>query len=325
MKIRPSALALTLAGCCLALTACASRTPRTEGPDAARTLADIRPGQYAIYDTTVGQRLTLDELADRAAASDVVLLGELHSHPVGLAVASRLWDGVLERRPDAVLSMEFFERDQQAALDDYLGGVTDEAAFREAARKTKESSYPPGHRAMVEAAKAAGRPVVAANSPRRYASLARTQGLDRYDTFTPEQRRLVTPPGSISDSAYRDRFLGLMSGMGGHGGEPMDEDEARAMAESFFRAQAVWDATMGESIARATDLGAPVVHVVGRFHVAHPHEGGGLTQEVRDRLSPGARLLVVVVEDSPPGALDDETRALGDVVVLVGAPDSEAE
>lgn len=216
--------------------------------------------------------------------------------------------------------MEFFERDQQVALDDYLGGVTDEATFRDAAHKTSESGYP-GHRAMVESAKAAGRPVVAANAPRRYASLARTKGLDRYDAFTPEQHRLVTPPDSIQDSAYHDRFLELMSGMGGHGGEPMSEDQARDMAESFFRAQSVWDATMGESIARATSLGAPVVHVVGRFHVERPLEGGGLSQQVRDRL-PGARVLVIVFDDTPPGPLDEDLRALGDVVILVGGADS---
>ncbi len=320
MHTRFSALALTAFALCL--TGCTSHPPMAGTPDGARTLAELSPGQYAIYDTADAQRLTLDQLADRAAQADVVLVGELHSHPVGLAVASRLWDAILLRRPDAVLSMEFFERDQQAALDDYLGGVTDEEAFREAARKTSESGYPPGHRAMVEAARAAGRPVIAANAPRRYASLARTQGFERYDAFTPEQRRLVTPPMYSEDSPYRDRFLGLMSGMGGHGDNAMTEEQAREMGESFFRAQSVWDATMGQSVAHATALGAPVVHVVGRFHVERPHEGGGLTQQVRDRLSPSARVLVIVMQDDPPGSLEDELRSLGDVVVLVGDADA---
>ena len=90
------------------------------------------------------------------------------------------------------------------------------------------------------------------------------------------------------------------------------------MAESFFRAQAVWDETMGQSVADATRLGAPVVHVVGRFHVERPREGGGLTQEIRDRLGADADILVIIIDDAPPGSPPEGWEELGDVVVLVG-------
>ena len=315
---RLAAIALGLAGLQL-LGACASAPDREKGQLRARAvslLETLPPESYLALDASSRQPVTIDRLARRCAEADVVLIGELHGHPVGLAFASHLWNATLERAPEAVLSLEFFERDQQVALDDYLGGISDEDAFRKAARRS-EGNYPPGHRAMVERAKVGARPVVAANAPRRYARLARTSGLTRIDSMTPSQRRLVETPGVIPDSPYRQRFLDLMSGMGGHGGE-LSEEESRSMAESFFRAQAVWDETMGQSVADATRLGAPVVHVVGRFHVERPREGGGLTQEIRDRLGADADILVIIIDDAPPGSPPEGWEELGDVVVLVG-------
>ncbi len=304
--------------CASLLSACASSRTR----DAARTtdatalLESLPPERYLALDASSAAPTTLDQIATRCARADVVLIGEMHGHPAGLAFASHLWDAILKRAPNAVLSMEFFERDQQAAIDDYLGGITGEDAFRKAARRT-EGNYPPGHRAMVERAKIGARPVIASNAPRRYARLARTAGFGRIDSMTSEQRRLVEAPGVIPDSAYRQRFLDLMSGMGGHGGE-MTPEESRSMGEAFFRAQAVWDETMGQSVANAIRHGTPVVHVVGRFHVERPREGGGLTQEIRDRLGADADIVVVLMDDALPGSPPEDWADLGDVVVLVG-------
>jgi uncharacterized iron-regulated protein len=316
LKTRLAIPALVL----LALNAaCASSNRADPAPATARGVAlleSLPPSAYLALNSASGDRATLDAIADRCARADAVLIGEMHGHPVGLAFGAHLFDAILERNPDAVLSMEFFERDEQAAIDDYLAGITDEEGFRKATGRT-DSNYPPGHRAMVERAKVGARPVVAANAPRHYARLARTSGFDRINEMTPAQRRLVEIPGVIEDSAYRTRFLDLMSGMGGHGAE-MSDEEARSMADAFFRAQAVWDETMGDSVADATRLGTPVVHVVGRFHVERPSEGGGLTQEIRDRLGAGADLVVVLMDDASPGSPPEDWQSLADYVVLVG-------
>ncbi|MEX0876554.1 MAG: ChaN family lipoprotein, partial [Phycisphaerales bacterium] len=73
------------------------------------------------------------EVVDQLAGSDVVLFGEVHGHPLGNRVQQELFEDVLLARPGTILSMEFYERDDQIALDDYLSGVTDCAAFDEAA------------------------------------------------------------------------------------------------------------------------------------------------------------------------------------------------
>src|SRR4029079_18353147 len=114
----------------------------------------------------------------------VVFLGENHGHPLGLATADELFEDVLAREPNAALSLEFFERDEQSRLDDYLTGVSDVAALEKSSERTP-GNFPPGHRAMVEAAKRAGRPVHAANAPWQYTTLARKEGYERLAQLTP--------------------------------------------------------------------------------------------------------------------------------------------
>ena len=75
---------------------------------------------------------------------------------------------------------------------------------------------------------------------------------------------------------------------------------------------------MGDSVANATRHGSPVVHSVGRFHVERPRDGGGLTQEIRDRLGADADIVVVLMDDAEPGIAPEDWPDLADIVVLVG-------
>ena len=286
------------------LAGCASTAP---APAAAEPPA--RPA--VLVDGATGSPVTLGEVARRAADADVVFIGETHGHPTGLATAAALFDEILAIRPESTaLGLEFYERDDQVALDDYLGGITDEEAFRAATGKPAERD---SHRPMIESAKAAGRPVWAINAPRRYVRLARTQGFESYDRFTDEQAELVAVPESLTEGRYAETFYELMGGMGGHG--ETSSDGPSEMVVSFFRSQNVWDATMADSVVRALDAGArPVVVVVGRFHTDY---FGGLTERTAQR-APGARIvsLSVLDADAPAELGDDAGRA--DVIVYAG-------
>ena len=281
-------------------------------PEAAATL---EPRGVPVFDGYSGSAISWEEMVDAAASADVVVIGEMHGHEQGLATAAALWEDILAR--DALqpaLSLEFFGRDKQALLDDYLLDVLDEEAFKKAASRVA-GNYPPGHRAMVEAAKKAGVRVYGANSPRRYSTKARKDGFESLDGLRGSQKALFEKPGGLPEGAYRDRFFEQFRGMlASHGGEDLTEEEMEDRIEGYFRAQSVWDATMAGTISRAMLEGnRPVVQVVGQFH--SDHHGGLIDQIWKHR--PGARVVTLSMVNETDFAGEDTGRA--DFVVVVGS------
>ena len=170
----------------------------------------------------------------------------------------------------------------------------------------------------IEAAKAADRPVFAANSPRRYLKVGR-EGYEAYDVFTDEQRRLFAVPDEMPGGSYREDFMELMGGMSGsHGGDEAPEltdEEIKARLEASFRSQSIWDATMSDTVARAVADGyGPVVLVIGNFHVKN--HGG--TVQLFERALPDASYIVVLVTDGSGDELDEEDVGSADFVLYVG-------
>jgi uncharacterized iron-regulated protein len=296
-----AALAIT----CVLAAACASTLPRPEQNDP-RAVRIFRGG---------GEAASWADLVEAASSADVVVLGENHGHPIGLAAAAALFDDVLARAPYATLSLEFFERDEQSRLDDYLAGIAD-AETLERRTGRKPGNFPAGHRAMVEAAKRAGRPVHASNAPWAYATLARKEGYERLARLTPEQRRLFAIPIVLFGGRYRADFDALMTtGDVADGSELELDAEQRERLDHTFRAQSLWDWTMADSIDRGLANGEhPVVHVVGRFHSDFR---GGLIQAL-DRLHPGPRVVVVSFVDAWSDTLAEADRDRGDFVIYVG-------
>lgn len=252
------------------------------------------------------------EVVDATARADVVLLGETHGHPVGLAWGAELFEALLQRSPSAALSMEFFERDDQTRLDDYLLGLTDEATFLKRATRS-EGNYPAGHRRMVEAAKAGGRPVIAANTTWEIIRYLRGKTYDDLNALTAEQRRLFRVPLVDASERYKADFEGLMSRAKPE--SPEAQAAERSRLEGAFRAQYLWDWTMADSVVHGLDEGsAPVVHVVGRFH--SDFRGG--TWQAVSHMRPQARIVTISVVPRAGITLDEEDRDRADFVVYVG-------
>lgn len=101
--------------------------------------------------------------------------------------------------------------------------------------------------------------------------------------------------------------------------------------EGLFRAQALWDWTMADSIASLIARGTrenyskPVVQVIGRFHVDHE---GGTVQALR-QLAPDARIITITfIDANPPNMnnlvaaatplLAEEDKDRADFVIYVG-------
>lgn len=314
---------LILSAVCLLLVGCASKGGRSaERPPVPRIDQRIveEQARKVHIRTGDGAAASWDDLVKAASEADAVLSGENHGHELGLAAAAALWHDVLARGAQGVLAMEFLERDEQARVDDCTAGITDVDGMATALRRD-EQGLPRSHRRMIALAQERHRPVIAANAPRRYVRLARSEGYDRLRMLTDEQRRLFRIPDSLPQGPYRAAFDDVMNANAGITAEQLADPafaaERRASLDATFRSQSMWDWTMAESVARGLERGRPVLLVVGRFHVDHD---GGLAQALRAQ-RPGIRVLTVsfVDQDAPEGGgLHPKDARRGDFVVYVG-------
>lgn len=215
---------------------------------------------HRVYDVAAGEFIDFETFARRAADADVVFFGEQHGHSPTHRMQHALLEA-LARRGDATLSMEMFERDVAHVLRRYVRGDADEATILEDARPWPR--YATDYRALVEAARARGWDVIAANVPRDLAALIAREGLAAIDTLAPDTRAHAARDIVCPDDTYRERFIEQMNRHPAPGSEPDDTRSQR-----YYEAQCVKDETMAESIVAALRDGAPrpIVHVNGQFH-----------------------------------------------------------
>jgi uncharacterized iron-regulated protein len=248
-------------------------------------------------------------LADVAAA-DVVLVGEQHDDPNTHRLEAAILEGLSRRRAAATVSLEMFERDVQGAVDAYLASRTDEPAFLAASRPWPR--YATDYKPLVDLAIASRWPVVAANVPRKYASMVAKSGLSALDSLPPAERAHIAREIQCPLDGYFDRLAETMNSHPMPGADKQTDAERRATSERYYFAQCIKDETMAESIASAVEsrAGRPgaVVHYNGAFHTDF---GAGVAERVRRRL-PSKLVISILPVDSldtlaPQG--DDLKRA----------------
>ncbi|MDF1797972.1 MAG: ChaN family lipoprotein [Planctomycetota bacterium] len=294
---------------CLSLSLVACASPG-RGPDLVEP--EARTPEVLVFDGREVTRLERAALLERVRDADVVLIGELHGHPVGLPFAAELFERAIRHEPSSALALEFLARDTQHLVDAYLADLIDWDSMV-AGMAGSAASSPEPHRPMIESAKAAGVPVLAANSPRIYTRAASKLGYGTLSALSSSQRRLFDVPPVMPGGAYEQGFYDLMGGhMGGHGAP---EDGPSDALRGSFRAQALWDGTMAATVSRVLGQGhAPVFLVVGQYHC--DHDGG--TLQVLRNLNPEAKILVVSVSASWSDVLLEEDRGRADCIAYVG-------
>lgn len=259
--------------------------------------------------TGTGEPASLEALLAEAAGVPVVFLGESHNDRVGHRLQHEVLVRLLEAadRP-VVLSLEMFERDVQYILDEYLAGLITADQFRRSTRPWPH--YDEDYAPLVEAARTAGIPVLAANAPRRYVNLVGREGPQALERLSAEALRHLPPlPFAPPSDAYLAELRAIM---GSHGDTT---SHVSASAQNGFLAQALWDAAMAHSITEALIRrpDALVVHAVGSFHVRN---GTGIPEHL-ERYRPGTRRLIVMIEPvDDPSSFPEGLRGTGDFVVL---------
>ncbi|HEX3159914.1 MAG TPA: ChaN family lipoprotein [Gemmatimonadaceae bacterium] len=276
---------------------------------------------HRVYDVQAQRFTDFEAMVQALTQADVVLVGEQHDDPGTHRMEAAILDGLARRGRRVAVSLEMFERDVQGVVDGYLAGRLSETELLAQARPWP--NYAADYRPLVEAARAHGWPVIAANVPRRVASRVAREGVGAVATLAPEERRWVAAELSCPTAAdaYHAKFVAQMSGMPAHGSAPLSDSAQAAMVQRFYEAQCVKDETMGEAVAaaaRALDGAGTVVHYNGAFH---SDQGLGAAQRAAVRL-PGRR--VVVVSAMPVADLDTIDVAAvadrGDYLLFTLAP-----
>ncbi len=279
--IRPAGLTLLLTT--LALPAGCASSAATQPTSSAPRMHD-----YGLRVFSGGAESDMAALIETVSKADYVLIGETHLDDQTHRLEHTILEGVLARRgADAtILSMEMFTRDQQPALDGYVAGTLDEAAFLSQAPPWP--NYRTGYRPLVETAKRNGVPVIGANLPR---SLQRAFGMKKeaaLEELTPEQRGWfpaeVYPPTESYWARIENRLRDA-----GHGHMGALDAEGRK-----WSTQNLWDNTMADAMvqARLAKPGAAVVHVVGGFHAEY---GDGIANQLRQR-DPNTTIAIVTID-----------------------------
>lgn len=220
-----------------------------------------------------GGPIAAPELFARAAAAQVVLLGESHDDADHHRWELQTVAALAALHPKLILGFEMFPRRVQPALDRWVAGELSEAEFLKASDWSQVWGYDAAfYLPLFEFARLNRVPMLALNVEH---SFTRTVGAKGLAAVPPDQREGVSEPAAAS-AAYLTR---LFEAYAQHL-EKKSSAPARTDPEfhHFVQAQLVWDRAMAQALAAAaaSNPDALVVGVMGRQHVAHgdgvPHQ-----------------------------------------------------
>lgn len=266
---------------------------------------------YQIIDSQTQQPISLDALTEKLADSDVIFLGEFHGNHAVHLFQAQLQAKLFHQHRDQVLTMEQFNRDQQAILDQYLDSEIGEKTLINEAPAW--SNYAASYRPLAEFAKQHFIPIIAANAPADVVRCIGRQGKTYLKKLTDADAQYLPKVPFYSDPAYEAQFNQLMrQGQASH--------NSQSQPSNSYYAQLLRDNSMAESIANAHHQypNSQIIHLNGAFH---SNSGLG-TVAVLKHLNPKLTISVISpVRQSnlKRPHLDSSDLALGDYLLMVPA------
>lgn len=240
-----------------------------------------------VFDSAASQFSDFESMVASLAKADVVFVGEQHDDPNTHRLERALLDGLARRRGDVIVSLEMFERDVQARLDQFRAGTLPEAEFLASSRPWPR--YATDYKPLVDLAIERRWPVIAANIPRPMASEISKAGVEVLGNKPEAEKAWFARDWKCpTDDEYYRRFDEVMRG-----------HTAASDMGRFYAAQCLKDETMAESIATAWAAAAAAkpgtrplaVHYNGSFHSDY---GLGTAARVTRRM-PDAKIVVVTM------------------------------
>ena len=274
----------------LTLASCAA----TDGPHRCSLWVDAYDGEPATY------AAMLDDLA----GVRVIYIGERHTIDRHHDIQRQIVADLIARDVPLLLGFEQMEAPYQPHLDEYNAGRID---FDELATRTEWSrrwSNFEDYRSIVEAAHAAGAPILALNAKRETVRRVARHGLNGIDA---DLRAQLPAEMNLDDPMYEAHLSRVMMV---HAGMP------ESIMRQMFEAQVTRDETMADRLCAflKSDAGAGRTAVVlcGSGHCAH---GMGIPSRVRRRL-PGTKDRILVLSASGDVVLSERERKMARPITI---------
>ena len=263
---------------------------------ACATRPDNRCGFW--IDVYNGEPVSYTDLVDDLAGVRVVYLGERHTLERHHDLQERIVRDLAARGVPLVLALEQLEYPSQPALDRYNEGEID---FDELAKETdwaKRWSNYEQYRPVVEAAHAAGAPVLALNAR---SETIRQVGRKGLEGLPPETRAELPVEIVVDDPMYRSHLNRVLM---------VHAHMPEAMMKTVFEAQVSRDETMADRLCAflksPAGEGRCAVVLCGSGHVSHAM---GTPSRVRRRM-PEITDRILVLTGSGDVEISEKMRAM---------------
>lgn len=224
------------------------------------------PGQWVTDD---GERLSTAALMPRLADHRVLLLGERHDR-----IDHHRWQlhtlaALHAYRPDMMIGLEMLPREAQPALDAWIAGELDEAAFVAVSDWQQAWGFDPAlYLPILHFARMQRIPLVALNVTPALRGRLAMQG---WTAVPAEERFGITSPAPAAP-AYRERLTAIYD-------QHVDRDDDTAGLARFIASQLVWDRAMATALSEAARPDTLVVGLMGQGHLAG---GDGVPAQLDD-------------------------------------------
>ncbi len=219
---------------------------------------------YQVIETQTKKPVSILQLARQLKNSDVIFIGEFHTHQASHKLQMDLLQALYHQNPDLVLSMEQFSRNVQPIINGYLAGKYGEETLFDEADAWKD--YKGSYRAVVEFAREHHIPVIAANAPAMFVRCVGMKGVNILNSVPPQKRGWSARELDLKNQKYKAKFLAFMKESGRNHGQTEAEMKKRQL--NTYAAQLLRDTTMAESIVLAKKKypNRQIIHLNGSFH-----------------------------------------------------------
>lgn len=263
-------------------------------------MAIAQTSPYKIYNNQ-GNEVRFEAMAEIAGQHEVIFFGELHNNSLAHWLQLQMLKSLHESGKKVVLGAEFFERDDQLNIDEWLAGKMRDSNFEAEAKLWK--NYATDYKPLMLYAKKNQIPFVASNIPRKYASLVSRQGLAGLDSLSNSAKSYIAPLPIEVDKTLPG-YVGMKDMMHGSG---MNLDY-------MIEAQAVKDATMAYSLFDYVNKGKTIFHVNGSYH-SNNYEG--IVWYLK-RKFPTVRIMTInTVEQDNIHTLDPKNQSSADFIIVL--------